>query len=67
MKLSICHLYPDVLNLYGDTGNIKCLVKRLEWRGIEVEVTQLPIGQTADFTQFDLFSSAEGRTSSRRC
>lgn len=61
MKLSICHLYPDVLNLYGDTGNIKCLVKRLEWRGIEVEVTQLPIGQTADFTQFDLFFIGGGQ------
>ena len=61
MKLSICHLYPDVLNLYGDTGNIKCLVKRLEWRGIEAEVTQLPIGQTADFTQFDLFFIGGGQ------
>ena len=34
MELKICHLYPDVLNLYGDRGNILCLQKRLEWRGI---------------------------------
>ena len=29
-ELNICHLYPDVLNLYGDRGNVLCLKKRLE-------------------------------------
>lgn len=38
MKLTIGHLYPDLLNLYGDRGNIQCFRKRLEWRGIEAEV-----------------------------
>lgn len=61
MKLNICHLYPDVLNLYGDTGNIICLKKRLEWRGIETEITELPIGETADLTQFDLFFVGGGQ------
>lgn len=61
MKLNICHLYPDVLNLYGDTGNIICLKKRLEWRGIETEITLLPIGANADFTQFDLFFIGGGQ------
>lgn len=61
MKLNICHLYPDVLNLYGDTGNIICMKKRLEWRGIEVEVTRLPIGAMADFTRFDLFFIGGGQ------
>ena len=31
-KLTIGHLYPDLLNLYGDRGNIQCFRKRLEWR-----------------------------------
>lgn len=61
MKLNICHLYPDVLNLYGDTGNIICLKKRLEWRGVEAEVTELPIGVNADFSQFDLFFVGGGQ------
>ncbi|MEA4894007.1 MAG: glutamine amidotransferase [Oscillospiraceae bacterium] len=61
MKLSICHLYPDVLNLYGDTGNIICLKKRLEWRGIDSEVTLLPIGANADFSRFDLFFIGGGQ------
>lgn len=37
-KINIVHLFPDMLNLYGDKGNIMALKKRLEWRGIEVEV-----------------------------
>lgn len=36
----IVHLYPDLLNLYGDKGNIMCLKKRLEWRGFDVCVTE---------------------------
>ena len=53
--LRICHLYPDLLNLYGDRGNILCMRRRLEWRGIDAEVTEVTVGQRADFTQFDLF------------
>ena len=54
MKLRICHLYPDVLNLYGDGGNIRCMRQRLSWRRIETELTELPIGRTASFSDFDL-------------
>ena len=36
--LRIAHLYPELLNLYGDGGNILVLRKRLEWRGIGCEV-----------------------------
>jgi len=61
MKLEICHLYPDVLNLYGDQGNIVCLQKRLEWRGIEVAVTGLPIGARARLSEFDLFFVGGGQ------
>ena len=61
MKLNICHLYPEVLNLYGDTDNITCLKNRLLWRGIEAEITELPIGSKADFTQFDLFFIGGGQ------
>ena len=54
MELKICHMYPDVLNLYGDRGNILCMQQRLRWRGIKAEVTRLPIGQTARLADFDL-------------
>ena len=61
MELKICHLYPDVLNLYGDTGNIICMKKRLTWRGIHVSVTNLPIGETQSLTDFDLFFLGGGQ------
>ena len=37
-KVKILHLFPDLLNLYGDKGNIETLRKRLIWRGIDAEV-----------------------------
>ena len=59
--LRICHLYPDLLNLYGDRGNILCMRRRLEWRGIGAEVTEVTVGQQADFTRFDLFFIGGGQ------
>lgn len=38
-EINIVHLFPDLLNLYGDKGNIECMRKRLEWRGITARVT----------------------------
>lgn len=37
-ELNIVHLYPDLLNLYGDKGNIACMRKRLNWRGIGANI-----------------------------
>ncbi len=54
MELKICHMYPDVLNLYGDGGNIRCMTQRLAWRGIGSTVTRLPIGESAGLADFDL-------------
>ena len=44
LKISIAHLYPKLLNLYGDIGNIITLKKRCEWRGINVEFEEIGIG-----------------------
>lgn len=44
LKISIAHLYPKLLNLYGDMGNIITLKKRCEWRGIDVEFEEINIG-----------------------
>ena len=54
MKLTIGHLYPDLLNLYGDRGNIQCFRKRLEWRGIEAEVIPFLSGDKIDFSKLDI-------------
>ena len=61
MELKICHLYPDVLNLYGDRGNVICMEKRLQWRGIDVVTTGVPIGQKLDASEHDLFFIGGGQ------
>lgn len=61
MQLKICHLYPDVLNLYGDRGNVICMEKRLRWRGIEVETTEIPIGVALNAADYDLFFIGGGQ------
>ena len=54
MKITIGHLYPDLLNLYGDRGNIACLTKRLSWRGIEAETIEFNTGDEIDFQKLDI-------------
>ena len=54
MKITIGHLYPDLLNLYGDRGNIQCLVKRCQWRGIEAETIPFELEDEIDFSKLDI-------------
>lgn len=52
--MKIGHLFPDLLNLYGDLGNIRTLQKRLEWRGLPVNVENYTLKQAIDFSQLDI-------------
>lgn len=54
MKITIGHLYPDLLNLYGDRGNIQCLMKRCLWRGIEAETVSFELDDKIDFSNLDI-------------
>ena len=54
MKIVIAHLYPDLLNLYGDRGNIQCMAMRSRWRGIEAEVKEYRLQDTVDFSGTDI-------------
>ena len=45
MKLTIAWLYPNLMGTYGDRGNIIALVKRCQWRGIEVEVKEMGLAE----------------------
>ncbi|MDA8096307.1 MAG: glutamine amidotransferase [Desulforudis sp.] len=51
--LAIYHLYPDLLNLYGDRGNIIAFRRRCEWRGIPVQVREINLGERIDFSDAD--------------
>ena len=44
LKISIAHLYPKLLNLYGDLGNVITLKQRCLWRGIDVEFEEINCG-----------------------
>ena len=54
MKLTIGHLYPELLNLYGDRGNVVCMVKRCLWRGIRAKAVEYHIGDRIDFSKLDI-------------
>jgi len=55
MKLTIGWLYPDLMSTYGDRGNVICLQKRCEWRGIEVEILPIEVETTVqDLEKTDL-------------
>lgn len=54
MKITIGHLYPDLLNLYGDRGNIQCMMKRCQWRGIEAETLEFKLEDEVDFSKLDI-------------
>jgi CobQ-like glutamine amidotransferase family enzyme len=61
MKLEICHLYADLMNTYGDDGNIITLINRCKWRGIEVEVTKVSLGQKINPAKFDFYFFGGGQ------
>ena len=53
-NLILGHLYPSLMNVYGDRGNIRCLQRRCAARGISLEVMPLEIGDTVASDQFDI-------------
>ena len=54
MIINICYLYYDLLNLYGEIGNIKALTKCFETQKIKVNVDRLSINDNIDFNKYDL-------------
>ena len=54
MELNICHLYPDLLNVYGDVGNILILKHRAELRGIKVNILNNSLNDAFDVDNYDI-------------
>lgn len=61
ITLTLGHLYPDQLNLYGDRGNILTLQQRCHWRGIGLRVVELGIGDALDPDAYDLLFIGGGQ------
>jgi len=53
-NLRLAHLYPKLMNIYGDRGNILCLERRCRERGIGFEVTELGLGEKLKPKEYDL-------------
>ena len=54
LTLRVAHLYPRLMNVYGDRGNVMCLRHRCEARGIGFELTELGLRDRLDPSAFDL-------------
>jgi lipid II isoglutaminyl synthase (glutamine-hydrolysing) len=57
----LCHLYPDEMNIYADRGNIAVFQRRLEWRGLRLEVQGIRPGETIDPSAYDLIYLGGGQ------
>lgn len=60
-RLTIAHLYPDEMNIYGDRGNTMALIRRLQWRGIGVNLKLVGRGDKFDFKTADIIFGGGGQ------
>lgn len=60
-ELRIAYLYPDHLNIYGDRGNILTLYQRCRWRGIDVAIETIGIGDGIDPDLADFYFMGGGQ------
>ena len=60
MKVKIAHLYYDLMNLYGEQGNIIALKESLKNQNIETEIDLLSIGDDINFKDYDIFYIGTG-------
>ena len=61
MKIVVGHLYPDYLNIYADRGNIAVLARRAAWRGHELEVRSVSVGESLRPGEHDLLYVGGGQ------
>ena len=54
-KIKIAHLYYDLMNLYGESGNIMALVNGFEAQNMYTEVVNLTVGDKIDFNKYDIY------------
>src|SRR5262249_25688217 len=61
LTLTLGHLYPEQLNIYGDRGNILTLQQRCRWRDITLRIVSLDLGDSLDPTTYDLLFIGGGQ------
>ena len=53
-------MYPDLMNLYGDRGNLICLQKRMQWYGLDCNIKNIHLEDKLDFNQIDMLFMGGG-------
>jgi CobQ-like glutamine amidotransferase family enzyme len=66
LTLRVCALYPDLMNIYADRGNLLVLEHRCRWRGIGFEVIARGLGDSLDPQEADLFYIGGGQDRDQR-
>jgi lipid II isoglutaminyl synthase (glutamine-hydrolysing) len=64
--LRVCALYPELMNIYADRGNLLLLQRRCEWRGIGFALSSADLGEPIDAEQADLFYVGGGQDRDQR-
>ncbi len=64
-EIVIAHLYPRRMNIYGDTGNVIALSRRLEWRSIPFRVDLVEVGTEYDLLDADVVVAGGGEDTSQ--
>ncbi|MDR2967399.1 MAG: glutamine amidotransferase [Methanobacteriaceae archaeon] len=54
MELKVINVYPDILNLYGDIGNLICIKQRCIWRGIDLKIENLTVDKELAIEEADM-------------
>jgi CobQ-like glutamine amidotransferase family enzyme len=64
--LRVCALYPDLMNIYADRGNLRLLQQRCRWRGMDFELSASGLGEPLDPEGADLFYIGGGQDRDQR-
>lgn len=65
-RLRVCALYPDLMNIYADRGNLRLLEQRCRWRGMDFELSSSGLAEPLDPESADLFYIGGGQDRDQR-
>jgi CobQ-like glutamine amidotransferase family enzyme len=66
LTLRVCALYPDLMNIYADRGNLMLLERRCAWRGIGFRLDSSGLGEPLDGAAHDLYYIGGGQDRDQR-
>jgi len=61
MQINVAYLYPELLNIYGDRGNVLAFSKRCSWRGIEAKIHEIELGEPITPELYDFYFIGGGQ------